>query len=124
MVQHHDAVGERQCLFLIVRHQDRDAERALKLLQLDLQFLAQLAIERPRGLVEQQDVGLEDDGARQRHALLLAAGELRRAPVLQALRRTCFKASSARRRASAPPILRTPSGNSTFSSTLMCGNKA
>ena len=69
-----------------MRHQQRGhAERALQLLQLDLQLLAQLAVERAQRLVEQQDVGLEDDGAGQRHALLLAARELRRPAILQAL---------------------------------------
>ena len=77
---------ERQRLFLVVRHQQRrHAEPALKLLQLDLQLLAQLAVERAERLVEQQDVGLEDDRTRQRHALLLAAGKLRRPAILQAL---------------------------------------
>ena len=46
VIEHHDAVGERERLFLVVRDQDRrDAERALQLLELDLQLLAQLAIQ-------------------------------------------------------------------------------
>ena len=52
------------------------AERALQAAELDADFLAQLAVERGERLVEQQDVGLEDDRARERHALLLPAGEL------------------------------------------------
>ncbi len=46
---------------------------------------AQPAVERAQGLVEQKRARLEHDGAGQRHALLLAAGELRRIGVVAAL---------------------------------------
>ena len=47
-------------------------------LQLDLEALAQLQVERAERLVEQQHRGLVDQRARQRDALLLAARELAR----------------------------------------------
>ena len=74
MVQHHDPVRQRQRLFLVMRHQQgRDPQGALQLLELDLQLLTQLAVERAQRLVEQQNVGLENDRAGKRHTLLLAA---------------------------------------------------
>ncbi|MNY50246.1 hypothetical protein D3C86_1857390 [compost metagenome] len=73
MCKHHDAVGHRQCFLLVVCDQKRcDSQSSLQLFQLDLQFLAQLAIKRPKGFIQQQDLGLEYDGAGQRHTLLLA----------------------------------------------------
>src|SRR3546814_17243097 len=50
----------------------------LQALQLDLHLLAQLEVERRERLVEQQHLGLAGERARQRHALLLSAGELPR----------------------------------------------
>ena len=44
---------------------------------------AQLGVEIRQRLVEQEDLGLADDGAAHRHPLPLAARELRRAPVEQ-----------------------------------------
>ncbi len=79
-VAHDDeAVGHRQRLVLVVRHHDRgEAELALELADLDPHLLAQLRIEIGERLVEQQDVRLDDEGARQGDALLLAARELAR----------------------------------------------
>ena len=48
-------------------------------LQQHLQLLAQLEVERAERLVEQQHLGLQHERARERDALLLAAGELRAA---------------------------------------------
>jgi hypothetical protein len=74
---HADPVAQRQRLLLVVGHQDEgDAELALKVLQLDLHLLAQLAVERGQRLVEQQELRLVHDGSRQRHPLLLAARHL------------------------------------------------
>ena len=47
------------------------------------QFLAHLGVERAEGLVEQQHLGLDGQGARQCDALPLAAGELRRIAIGQ-----------------------------------------
>src|SRR3546814_17476557 len=57
----------------------------LQALQLDLHLLAQLEVERRERLVEQQHLGLAGERARQRHALLLSAGELSRPAVGVAL---------------------------------------
>ncbi len=85
VAHHHDAVRHRQRLFEIVRHVDRrDAEPVLQLAQLDAHVGAQLGVEVRQRLVEQQHRGLEHEGARQRDALLLPAGELRRAPRCEA----------------------------------------
>ena len=48
----------------------------VQMLDLELHLLAQLLVERAERLVHQQQWRLEDHGARQRNALLLAAGEL------------------------------------------------
>ena len=78
-VHHRDAVGHRQRLLLVVRHVDeRDADVALDALQLDLQLLAELQVERAERLVEQQHGRAVHERARERDALLLAARELRR----------------------------------------------
>ena len=82
LVEHRDAVGHRQGLVLVVRDEDeRDADLALDLLELDLHLLAQLEVERAEGLVEQQHLGAVDEGAGERDALALAAGELRRGTI-------------------------------------------
>jgi len=56
-----------------------DAERFLQRLQFFLHVFAQLQVERAERLVEQQHFRPVDQGARQRHALALAAGQLARA---------------------------------------------
>jgi len=68
-----------------VRDEDeRDPEARLEELQLQLHLLAQLAVEGAERLVEEQDGGTVHQGARERDALLLSAGELRRLPVGEA----------------------------------------
>ena len=70
-------VGQRQRLGLVVGDIDEgDAGAALQLLQLDAHVLAQLGVEVGQRLVEQQDSRLDHEAARQRDALLLAAGQL------------------------------------------------
>ena len=49
----------------------------LDALELELELLAQAQVERAERLVEQQRARAVDERARQRDALLLAAGELR-----------------------------------------------
>src|SRR6185312_10197525 len=79
LVHHHDAVGERHRLTLVVGDQDgRGAHGALDLAQLDLHFLAQLGVEVGERLVEQQNLRPDHQGAGERHALLLAARKLAR----------------------------------------------
>ena len=77
--EHGQAVAHRQRLLLVVRDVDEgDADLALDALELDLHLLAQLEVERAERLVEQQHLRAVDDRPRQRDALALAAGELRR----------------------------------------------
>ena len=80
---HHDhPVGDGERLLLVVRDVDRgDVEPALQLAQLDAHLGPQLGIEVAERLVEQHHGRREGDGAGQRHALLLAAGELGGRPV-------------------------------------------
>jgi hypothetical protein len=60
-----------------MRHIDRgDAEVALHVSDLLAQRDADLDVQRGERLVEQQDLRLNGERASQRHALLLAAGEL------------------------------------------------
>ena len=82
LVHDGDAVRHGQRLFLVVRDVDEgDAEIGVQAAHLELQVLAQLLVERAQRLVHQQQPGLEHDGAGQRDALLLAAGELARIAV-------------------------------------------
>ena len=75
MKQRADGQGER--LVLRMRHIDeRDADFLLDGLELDLHLLAQLQVEGAERLVEEQHLRAHHQRARQRDALLLAAGEL------------------------------------------------
>jgi hypothetical protein len=84
LAQHRDPVGERERLVLVVGDQQRGDVLAL----LDAPHLvahrhASGRIERRERLVEQQRARLEGERAGERHALLLAAGELRGKPVAE-----------------------------------------
>ena len=69
----------RHRLLLVVRDDDEgEAELLLQAHQLEARALAQLAVERRQRLVEQQELGPLGQRAGQRHALALAARELRR----------------------------------------------
>ena len=85
VLHHRHAVGERQRLFLVVGHVDgRDAELLLELADLGAHLHADLRVEVRERLVEQQDVRVEHERPRQRHALLLTARELSRVARLEA----------------------------------------
>ena len=76
-----DLVGHDQRLALVVGDVDGgDAEFALDAAEFELHLLAQFAVERGERLVEEQKVGLEDQRARDRDALLLPAGQFVDAP--------------------------------------------
>ena len=64
---------------------ERDLDVVLDRLQLELHLLSQLQVERAERLVEQEDTRAVDERARQRHALLLAAGKLSGLPSLEPL---------------------------------------
>src|SRR5262249_25299411 len=71
-----DPVRHHHRLILVMGHQEyRDADAALNFLDLDLQLLAQLAVERTQGFIEKQGVGLEHQSPSKGNALLLPAGE-------------------------------------------------
>src|SRR6185312_13168666 len=59
------------------------ADALVQGLQLELELGAQLLVERAQRLVEEQDIGIEDEGAREGDALLLAAGKLRRQAIAE-----------------------------------------
>ena len=87
-VHHRDRVRHRHRLLLIVRDVDeRDPHVVLDALQLELHLLAELEVERAERLVEQQHLRRVHERPRERDALLLAAGELPRLPLLVALER-------------------------------------
>ena len=73
-----DPVGDRERLGLLVRHVDAgDPVRADGLPQLLEEVLADRRVERGERLVEEQELGREDEGAREGRPLRLAAGERR-----------------------------------------------
>ena len=83
-----DAVRHREGFLLVVGHEHGgDPELALHLADGAAQFLADLRVQGSEGLIEQQHFGLVRQRARHRHTLLLAAGELRRQPLIQPLER-------------------------------------
>ena len=86
VVHDDDLVGHVHGLLLVVRDQDR--RHVLLLVQAPqpaAQLLAHRRVERAERLVEQQHAGLDGERARERHALALAARELRRIAVGEAV---------------------------------------
>jgi hypothetical protein len=76
------AKGHR--LGLVVGHVDAgDPQPTLELAHLAPHLLAELRVQVGKGLVEEEDPRLRDDGTGKRNALLLTAGELLRRSVLQ-----------------------------------------
>ena len=74
LVHHDDPVGSDHRLGLVVGHVDgRDLELVVQAADLEAHLLAQVGVEIGERLVEQQDFRFDDDGAGQRHTLLLAA---------------------------------------------------
>ena len=79
-----DPVRHGQRLFLVVGHEhERDTGLVLQTLEFDLHVLAELVIERRKRFVEKQHLGMRRQRPGQRHALLLAAGNLVCLPVTQ-----------------------------------------
>ncbi|MDT4856598.1 hypothetical protein FQZ97_909930 [compost metagenome] len=72
-----DAAGHGHGLFLVVRHHHHGHAHALDDVdQFKLGLLAQLLVQRAQRFVQQQQLGLLGQAARQRHTLLLPAREL------------------------------------------------
>ena len=79
VVHDRDGVGHRHGLLLVMGDvHERDADLCLDPLELDLHLSAELEVQGPERLVEEEHVGLVDERARNRDALLLAARELSR----------------------------------------------
>ena len=79
ILHHHDAIAQRHGLDLVVGDVDgRGVEPIVQLLQLDAHLHAKLCVQIGERLVEQEDLRLADDGAAERHALALPAGQLAR----------------------------------------------
>src|SRR5438270_6385601 len=79
-----DPVSQRHGLDLIVGHVNGGGtETQVQLLELDAYLHPQLGIEVRQWLVEQEHAGVTHDGAAQRYALALAAGELARLALEQ-----------------------------------------
>ena len=124
-----DAVGELQRLFLVVGDEDGGVAGAVvDLAQPAAQFAAHLRVERAERLVEQQHARLDGQRAGQRHALALAAGQLRRIALLQA--RTAARGRAAPRRGAGSRRRRAGGRGRTFrpkpifSATVMWRNSA
>ena len=103
---------------------ERDPDLVLDPLQLELHLLAELQVERAERLVEQQHPRVVDDRARERDALLLAAGELRRLALLAAREVDELEHSERALRISPFAIPRRSRPNATLSATVMCGKSA
>ena len=71
VVDYGDAIGHDQGLALVVGYIDEgDTELLVQPLDFELQFLAQLLVERAQRLVHQQDAWPEDDRTCKRNPLL------------------------------------------------------
>ena len=78
-MHHADAVGDREGLLLVMRHEDRGRAAGLQdLPHLGAKTRAELDVEARERFVHQQEGGARREGARERDALLLAAGQLMR----------------------------------------------
>ena len=126
VVHDRDAVGDLHRLLLVVGDEHgRDVDLVVQAPQPRAQLGAHLGVERAERLVEQQHARLDRQRAGERHALALAAGELRRV----ARRRsrpspTSSSSSSTRAAISAFGRLRIVRPKATLSRTVMCLNAA
>ena len=125
-----DAVGDLERFLLIVRDEHAGhVNLVVETPQPAPQLLPHLRIERAERLVEQQHLRLDRQGARERDALALAAGKLRR--QRSARQSSCTSSSSSctrradvRLRTAAVAAGRTRRPKATFSNTVMCRNSA
>jgi len=86
VAQHHDAVGERHSLDLVVGDIDAGGlEGHVQALDLRAHVDAQLGVEIGQRLVEEEELGLAGDGAADGDTLALAAGQFLRLAVEEGL---------------------------------------
>ncbi len=84
VIQHDDAITHRQRLRLTAGDmQEGHAEALADMAQLAAHAGAQIGIQRTQRLIQQHQVRLRDQGAREGHALALAAGNLMHTAILQ-----------------------------------------
>ena len=103
--QQQQPVGEPDCLVDVVRHQQRRDRAAVdELGQLLAQPCRKRVIERHERLVEQQQIGLDREGARQRHAARQPERKL--AGIMIAMRREPQRLRTARRARHRSPAAR------------------
>jgi hypothetical protein len=129
LVEDGHAVGQVEGLFLVVGDEDGGHARGvMHAAQFLAQRLADRGVQRAEGLVQQQHAGLHGQGARQGHALALAAGQLRGIALAQAVQLDQRNRSSTRLVISALDglslPLRTSRPNAMFLATVMCLNSA
>jgi hypothetical protein len=85
-IHHHQQIGQRHGLELVVRDIDRgNPQRSLQLLDLDAHLPAQLGVEVGQRLVEQEHLRVAHDGAAHGDALALAARQFAR-PAIEQMR--------------------------------------
>ncbi len=74
---HRHLVSQREGLILIMGDDEKgEAQLLLEIFQLDLHLLAQALVERPQGLIQQEQPRFAGEGTGKGHALALATGEL------------------------------------------------
>src|ERR1700730_17955016 len=77
VAHHSDPIPHRHCLDLVMRDVDEcGVKRSVLLLKLEARLHAELGVEVGKGLVEQEDFWVADDGAAEGHALPLATRQL------------------------------------------------
>ncbi|KAG0935973.1 hypothetical protein G6F31_015830 [Rhizopus arrhizus] len=78
LIHHGDAIRHAEGLALVMRDKDRrHAQPALDIADFHLHGAAQAFVQRGKWLVQQEDLGTYHQRPRQRHALLLPAGQFR-----------------------------------------------
>ena len=83
-IHHRDAIRDFQRFLLVVGHENGgDMDGVMQPAQPAPQFAPHRCIQRAKRLVEQQHARLHRQRAGERHALALAAGELRRVALTQ-----------------------------------------
>ena len=123
---HHDAVGDVHRLLLVVGDEHGGhVDLVVQPAQPGAQLLAHLGVERAERLVEQQHLRLDRERPGQRHALALAAGELRGVAGRRTARGARARAARCTRSLiSALGRLRISSPKATLREHVMCLNAA
>jgi hypothetical protein len=120
-----DPVGHRERLFLVVCHVDeRESHLLLQRLQLDLQGLAELGVQSPERLVQQEHAGFSTSARASATRCCWPPEQLEGPALLEPVSRTMASASPTRRFVSSFEVFWNRRPNATFSSTVRNGNRA